>query len=56
MLRLLATQVSLGLNAKGLPLGIQVIAKQGYDAKTIGMALELEKEFGGWVPTDLSLL
>lgn len=51
-----ATQVPLGLNAKGLPLGIQVIAKQGNDAKTIAMAIELEKEFGGWIPPDLSLL
>ena len=51
-----ATQVPLGLNAKGLPLGIQVIAKKGHDAKTIAMAVELEKEFGGWVPPDLTLL
>lgn len=51
-----ATQVPLGLSSSGLPLGIQVIAKQGNDAKTIGMAVELEKEFGGWVPPDLSFL
>ena len=51
-----ATQVPLGLNEQGLPLGVQVIGKQGHDAKTIAMAMELEKAFGGWVPPDLSVL
>jgi fatty acid amide hydrolase 2 len=51
-----ATQVHLGLNEQGLPLGVQVIGKQGHDAKTIAMAMELEKAFGGWVPPDLSVL
>ena len=51
-----ATQVPLGLNEKGLPLGVQVIGKHGHDAKTIAMAVELEKEFGGWTPPDLSVL
>ena len=44
------TQVPLGLNAEGLPLGIQVIGIHGNDHVTIAVALELEKIFGGWVP------
>lgn len=44
-----ATQVPLGLNARGLPLGMQVIASPGGDARTIAVAQELEREFGGWV-------
>ena len=44
-----ATQVPLGLNARGLPLGVQVIATPGGDARTIAVAQQLEREFGGWV-------
>jgi fatty acid amide hydrolase 2 len=43
------TQVPLGLNAEGLPLGVQVIGIHGNDHVTIAAALELEKIFGGWV-------
>lgn len=50
VLELPVTQVPLGLNAEGLPLGIQVVAKQGNDHLTIAVALELERAFGGWVP------
>ncbi len=45
-----ATQVPLGLNARGLPLGIQVIAPHGRDDLSIAVALHLERVFGGWVP------
>lgn len=45
-----ATQVPLGLNAAGLPLGVQVIAAHGNDHLTIAVARELERIFGGWVP------
>ena len=45
-----ATQVPLGLNREGLPLGIQVIGIHGKDHITIAVAREFEKEFGGWVP------
>jgi len=45
-----ATQVPLGLNRKGLPLGLQVIAAHGHDHLTIAVARELEQIFGGWVP------
>ncbi len=44
------TQVPLGLNTKGLPLGVQVGASHGHDHKTIAVAMALEEEFGGWVP------
>ncbi|MBN2159408.1 MAG: amidase [Spirochaetes bacterium] len=44
------TQVPLGLNEKGLPLGVQVAALHGNDHMTIAAAGELEKAFGGWVP------
>jgi fatty acid amide hydrolase 2 len=44
------TQVPLGLNEAGLPLGVQVAACDGADHVTIAVALELERVFGGWVP------
>ena len=44
------TQVPLGLGAKGLPLGLQVLAGHGRDDISIAFALLMEKEFGGWVP------
>jgi len=43
-----STQVPLGLNDKGLPIGLQVISRPGNDKITIAVALALEKEFGGW--------
>lgn len=56
MMELPVTQVPLGLNEHGLPLGLQVIAVHGNDHVTIAIALELEKEFGGWVPPGIGLL
>lgn len=44
------TQVPLGLNEGGLPLGVQVVAGPGNDHLTLAVALELERAFGGWVP------
>ena len=44
-----STQVPLGLNAQGLPLGVQVVAAPGRDAQTIAVARALEQQFGGWV-------
>lgn len=46
------TQVPLGLNKQGLPLGIQVGAAHGKDHLTIAIAQELENAFGGWVLPD----
>jgi fatty acid amide hydrolase 2 len=50
LLGLPATQVPLGLNGKGLPLGVQVAAPRNRDDLSIAVALELERVFGGWVP------
>ena len=44
------TQVPLGLNGDGLPLGVQVAAGPGRDHVSIAVAQELERVFGGWVP------
>jgi fatty acid amide hydrolase 2 len=44
------TQVPLGLNHRGLPLGVQVVAGPGRDHVSIAAALELERALGGWVP------
>ncbi|ORX72831.1 amidase signature enzyme [Linderina pennispora] len=44
------TQVPVGLSEDGIPLGVQVVAKNGEDLKAIAVALVLEKRFGGWVP------
>jgi len=44
------TQVPLGLDDSGLPLGVQVAAGPGRDHVAIAVALELERVFGGWVP------
>ena len=50
LLGLPATQVPLGLNSAGLPLGVQVVAGMDRDHVAIAVALELERAFGGWVP------
>jgi fatty acid amide hydrolase 2 len=50
LLGLPATEVPLGLNRRGLPLGVQVAAARGADHRTVAVALELERAFGGWVP------
>jgi fatty acid amide hydrolase 2 len=50
VLELPVTQVPLGLNGAGLPLGVQVVGSHGKDHITIAVALELERAFGGWVP------
>jgi fatty acid amide hydrolase 2 len=50
LLGLPATAVPLGLNADGIPLGVQVVAKADRDHVTIAVAMELERAMGGWVP------
>jgi fatty acid amide hydrolase 2 len=50
VMELPATQVPLGLDPNGLPLGVQVAAAPGNDALTIAVARHLESAFGGWVP------
>jgi fatty acid amide hydrolase 2 len=44
------TQVPLGLNAVGLPLGVQVAAARDRDHVAIAVAVALERAFGGWAP------
>ncbi len=44
------TEVPMGLNDAGLPLGVQVAAGRDRDHVAIAVALELERVFGGWVP------
>ncbi|TVR03463.1 MAG: amidase [Deltaproteobacteria bacterium] len=44
------TQVPLGLDAGGRPLGVQVGGRRGDDHRTIAVAEALERAFGGWVP------
>jgi fatty acid amide hydrolase 2 len=43
-----ATQVPLGIDPSGLPLGVQVASVRGHDHLTIAVAMELERAFGGW--------
>lgn len=50
LLGLPATEVPMGLNERGLPLGVQVAAASGKDHLTVAVARELERAFGGWVP------
>ena len=50
LLRLPVTQVPLGLNDRGLPLGVQVAAPRDADHVAIACALALERAVGGWVP------
>ena len=45
-----ATQVPLGLDARGLPLGVQVVAPRRQDHLSIAVAMALETMLGGWVP------
>lgn len=47
------TQVPLGLDKNGLPLGVQVVAAHGNDHLCVAVALELEKRLGGWQPPAL---
>lgn len=50
VLRVPVTQVPLGLDSRGLPLGVQVVASPFMDRNCIAVAEELERAFGGWVP------
>ncbi|MEY4949060.1 MAG: Family ership [Pseudomonadota bacterium] len=54
VMELPVTQVPMGLNAEGLPLGVQVAARAGADHRTIAVARLLEERVGGWVPPRLA--
>jgi fatty acid amide hydrolase 2 len=45
-----ATAVPMGLNAGGIPTGIQVVSNQNNDHLSIACALALEQATGGWIP------
>ena len=49
-LELPVTQVPLGLDDRGLPLGVQVVASHGRDHLSIAAASWLEEDLGGWTP------
>jgi fatty acid amide hydrolase 2 len=55
VMELPVTQAPLGLNRKGLPLGVQIVGAHGNDHITIAVARELERAFGGWVPPSVSV-
>ena len=50
VLEFAVTQVPLGLDRRGLPLGVQVASSWGNDHLTLAAARELERSLGGWVP------
>jgi fatty acid amide hydrolase 2 len=43
------TEVPAGLDDRGLPLGVQVVGRDGADHVTIAVAQALERALGGWV-------
>ncbi|XP_063984255.1 fatty-acid amide hydrolase 2-like [Diachasmimorpha longicaudata] len=49
-----STQVPMGLNDRGLPIGFQVVAAPYQDRLCLAVARELEQVFGGWVPPTTS--
>ncbi|XP_066993841.2 fatty-acid amide hydrolase 2-B [Anabrus simplex] len=49
-----STQVPLGLNSHGMPIGIQVVAAPHHDRLCLAVAEELEKGFGGWFPPPMT--
>lgn len=55
VLQVPSTQVPMGLSRKGLPLGFQVVGAHGQDHRTVAVAMELERAFGGWVRPDVRL-
>jgi fatty acid amide hydrolase 2 len=50
VLEMPVTQVPLGVDAEGLPLGVQVAARNARDDLGIAVAIALEQSCGGWVP------
>lgn len=49
VLELPATEVPLGLERRGLPIGVQVVARRGADHLALAVAAALEEDLGGWV-------
>lgn len=44
------TQAPIGLDRRGLPLGVQIVGMAGTDANTIAVARVIEDALGGWAP------
>lgn len=53
VLKLPATNIPMGLDSSGLPIGLQVVSKENNDRLCLVVANELEKAFGGWVPPEV---
>ncbi|XP_054747514.1 fatty-acid amide hydrolase 2 [Anastrepha obliqua] len=49
VLQVPVTQVPMGLDSRGIPMGIQVVASEMNDRLCLNVAKELERTFGGWV-------
>jgi fatty acid amide hydrolase 2 len=55
-LELPVTEVPMGADANGMPLGVQVVGAHGRDHLCIAVAMALEQSCGGWVvPASLSI-
>ena len=50
VMELPVTQIPLGLNQNGLPLGVQLVGGYGNDSLTIGAAISIEKQYRSWQP------
>lgn len=53
VMELPVTQIPLGLNQKGLPLGVQLVGGYGNDSLTIGAAINIEQQYRSWEPPTL---
>lgn len=53
VLKFPATNIPMGLDSSGLPIGLQVVSKENNDRLCLAVANELEKAFGGWVPPEV---
>lgn len=49
-----STQVPMGLNNNGLPVGFQIVAAPNQDRLCLAVAKELANGFGGWIPPTMS--
>lgn len=45
-----ATQVPVGVDPRGLPVGVQVVGAPGQDHLTLAVASAIEARSGGWIP------
>ncbi|XP_022657971.1 fatty-acid amide hydrolase 2-A-like [Varroa destructor] len=50
ILGLPATMVPMGLDSRGMPLSVQIVAGYGQDRLTLAVAKKLEEKFGGFIP------